>query len=134
MTQTNRKLRPVKNKWKPLILLVLLLIAFLVKKFSGNGNDEVALDIGSFKNIEYSAHAKCRMDCRKIDKTEIKEILEKGKINNSKTRKSSKGISYAIEGWSHDNQHVRVVCSPKGAALVIVTVIDLDTNWSCDCS
>lgn len=121
-------------KWKPILLLLLIVIAFLARKFSSNSEEVGNLDFGNFKNIRYSAHAKCRMDCRKIDGTEIEEILKKGKINNSKTRKSSKGTSYAIEGWSHDNQHVRVVCSPHGTALVIVTVIDLENDWTCDCS
>ncbi len=31
--------------------------------------------------IEYTEHAKCRMQCRKISQAEVEEIMRDGKIN-----------------------------------------------------
>jgi hypothetical protein len=74
------------------------------------------------------------MDCRHITKEEIKEILEKGKVNYSKSDLSSKGHStYALEGYSHENQHIRVVVAPESDGLVVITCIDLDKEWPCNC-
>lgn len=85
-------------------------------------------------NIIFSKHAKCRMDCRKIDETEVKEILMSGKINYKKIQSDKRGKTYPVEGYTHDKQFVRIVFAPKGDdVLVVVTVIDLDTDWKCDC-
>ena len=81
----------------------------------------------------FSKHAKCRMDCRKIDESEIREILKSGTINYKKIQNDKRGKTYPVEGLTHDKQHVRIVFAPKDGGLVVVTVIDLDTEWSCDC-
>jgi Domain of unknown function (DUF4258) len=81
----------------------------------------------------FSKHAKCRMDCRKIDESEIREILKSGSINYKKIQNDKRGKTYPVEGFTHDKQHVRIVFAPKDDGLVVVTVIDLDTEWKCDC-
>ncbi len=84
--------------------------------------------------IIYSKHARCRMDCRSIDESEVKEILEKGSINYAKVESDGRGKTYPLEGITHDQQHVRIVFAPKeDGSVVVVTCIDLDTDWTCDC-
>ena len=84
-------------------------------------------------DIVYSKHARCRMDCREIDESEVKEIWQKGILNEDKIEKSSKGSSYPLEGRTHDGQRVRIVFAPQGEKLVVVTVIDLEKEWECEC-
>ena len=84
-------------------------------------------------HLIYTKHARCRMECRHIDESEVKEVLEDGKLNYSKIEKSDKGKSYPLEGFTHDKQHVRIVFAPQKENLVVVTVIDLDNEWPCDC-
>ncbi len=84
-------------------------------------------------NLIFSKHAKCRMDCRKIDESEIREILKNGKINYNKIQNDKRGKTYPVEGFTHDKQHVRIVFAPIGEGLVVVTVIDLEREWKCDC-
>ncbi len=84
-------------------------------------------------HIIFSKHAKCRMDCRKIDESEVKEILKNGTINRKKIQNDKRGKTYPVEGFTHDKQHVRIVFAPKDDGLVVVTVIDLDTEWKCEC-
>ncbi|HMG81882.1 MAG TPA: DUF4258 domain-containing protein [Ferruginibacter sp.] len=84
--------------------------------------------------IIYSRHARCRMDCRHITETEIKEILTNGKINYTKIEENPKSKTYPLEGITQEHQHLRVVFAPKGDIDVeVVTCIDLDREWSCDC-
>ena len=84
--------------------------------------------------IIYSRHAKCRMACRHIDESEVKEILTSGKLNAGKIQEDERGKTYPLEGETHDRQHVRIVFAPKGNDTVeVVTCIDLDTEWQCDC-
>jgi hypothetical protein len=73
------------------------------------------------------------MECRHIDESEVKEILKEGVINYSKVEEDDKGKTYPLEGTTHDKQHVRIVFAPHSNELVVVTVIDLDTEWPCDC-
>lgn len=74
------------------------------------------------------------MECRHIDESEIKEILETGEINYNKIERSDKGETYPLEGITHDSQHVRIVVAPHQNELVIVTVIDLGKEWQCNCN
>lgn len=83
--------------------------------------------------IIYSRHAKCRMDCRHIDAAEIREILAHGTVNQRKIEKDDRGTTYPLEG-TVNKHHLRVVFAPKGQdAVEVVTCIDLDTEWQCDC-
>ena len=85
-------------------------------------------------NLIYSKHARCRMNCRHIDESEVKEILEAGKVNYAKVEDNARGKTFPLEGITHDKQHVRIVFAPKDdGSIVVVTCIDLDTDWSCDC-
>ncbi len=95
--------------------------------------EEVAGFDRNATKIIFSKHAQCRMDCRKIDESEVKEILKNGTINHKKIQNDKRGKTYPVEGFTHDKQHVRIVFAPKDDGLVVVTVIDLDTEWKCDC-
>ena len=73
------------------------------------------------------------MDCRHIDETEVMEILQNGKLNYEKIEEDKPGKTYPLEGITHDKQHVRIVFAPKEEEVVVVTVIDLEKDWECDC-
>ena len=132
----------MKNKSYPLLILVAAVLLFFWVKKNQRGkqpgrvtvdavkDDYLALRSGN-KTIKYSRHAKCRMDCRHIDESEVKEILAKGEINYNKEETSEKGITYPLEGTTHDGQHVRIVFAPKEKEIVVVTAIDLDKDWPC---
>ncbi|MBI1781047.1 MAG: DUF4258 domain-containing protein [Sphingobacteriales bacterium] len=82
----------------------------------------------------YTKHARCRMDCRHIDESEVKEILKDGAINYKKSQyQHTDNPKYAVEGWSHDKQHLRIVFAPTEDAVVVVTCIDLENEFECHC-
>ncbi|MEO5967192.1 MAG: DUF4258 domain-containing protein [Ferruginibacter sp.] len=84
--------------------------------------------------LVYSKHALCRIDCRHIDEEEVKDIVATGSINYSKVEEDEKGVTYPLEGITKDKQYVRVVIAPKKNETVIVTVIDLEKDWTCSCN
>jgi len=101
---------------------------------SSGGNDAISFD-RTISKIVYTKHAKCRMACRQIDETEILEIKEEGKVNDEKSEPYSKpDPRFAVEGITHDKQHVRVVFAQTSNSLVVVTCIDLDTDYTCHCN
>ena len=77
--------------------------------------------------IHYSKHAQCRMECRHIDESEIKEILADGNINFSKSDLNEDACHkrYALEGTSHDDQSIRIIVAECNTDLTVITVIDL---------
>jgi hypothetical protein len=98
---------------------------------SSNERSTLSRDVS---RIIYTRHAKCRMDCRNIDSTEVNEILLTGEVNYQKSDlRSSPDPKYALEGNTHDGQHVRIIFANSSRGPVVVTVIDLEKEWYCDC-
>lgn len=125
-----------------IVLLVLVILIALVKKSCNKTqhttNTTVKAQRGLNRNpsyINYSKHAKCRMECRHIDETEVKDILTNGTINYRKSdlQKDDCHKRYAVEGYSKDKQHLRIVVAPCADEVTIITCIDIDTNWECHC-
>ncbi|WEK34201.1 MAG: DUF4258 domain-containing protein [Candidatus Pseudobacter hemicellulosilyticus] len=82
----------------------------------------------------FTKHARCRMGCRHIDEQEVREILEKGKVNIRKSEPAGRpDPKFALEGKTRDGQQVRIIFAASQRGMVVITVIDLDTNWTCDC-
>lgn len=146
--------RTNKNRWSSVILIVLLLLALVVVKTcrkSGTEKPEVKTEKqtdpkkqspsvrGLDRNpsaINYSKHARCRMACRHISETEVKDILKNGKINYGKSEIGDNPDckrKYAVEGETRDKQKVRIIFAPCQSEVTVVTVIDLGKEWTCDC-
>jgi hypothetical protein len=100
------------------------------KKTGGNGG----LDRNAAK-LFFTKHAKCRMKCRHITQQEVKDILANGEINYNKSDlQDARGATYAVEGITRDRQRVRIIFAPKQAHLTVVTVIDLEVEYTCNCT
>jgi hypothetical protein len=117
------------------ILLALVALAYFLKD-SGAGRKDTTVDFDrSLAPLVLTKHARCRMDCRHIDESEIKEILQGGNINYSKSDPDGKpDPKYAVEGKTHDGQQVRVIFAPSKRGMVVITVIDLKEEWKCACN
>ncbi len=85
------------------------------------------------KPLRYTRHARCRMGCRFIDEQEVEEILQRGRLDPTRTRNNGQCTSYALEGHTHDDQHVRIVFANCNRETRVVTAIDLDKNHPCNC-
>jgi len=130
-----QKLKVRKRNPVLVILIVILLIGF----FFFQRQKQLVRDDTPFNRnattVIYTKHARCRMDCRHIDETEVKEILQKGNINYAKSEPNDKpDPKYALEGITHDGQEVRIVFAPSKKGMVVITVIDLKQEWQCACN
>lgn len=84
--------------------------------------------------LEYTQHAKCRMNCRHISQSEVQEILQNGIINYRKSNSDARPCPvYALEGISSDNQRLRIVFAQCDNTTKVVTCIDLEKEWQCHC-
>jgi hypothetical protein len=86
------------------------------------------------EKLVFTKHARCRMGCRHIDEAEVRDILLNGRINERKSEPAARpDPKYALEGKTRDGQEVRIIFAPSDRGMVVITVIDLDTEWPCDC-
>ncbi|MEO8415973.1 MAG: DUF4258 domain-containing protein [Ginsengibacter sp.] len=123
---------------KNFFITILLLLALLAIWYLRNNNYNASFaNEHLFRDIHHlvvTKHAHCRMDCRHISTGEIKEIIQGGNVNYAKSGRGSKGdATYALEGYTHEHQHIRVIVAPEHDGLVVVTCIDLDKEWPCNC-
>ncbi|MES1221157.1 MAG: DUF4258 domain-containing protein [Bacteroidota bacterium] len=137
----------MNKKWLTyLVITVLGITLFFVKRCKNDNSSatnkkkaatEVNRNSGFDRRIsyiEYTEHAKCRMECRKISQSEVEEIMRDGKINYNKSDVDAKPCpTYALEGITHDDQRVRIVFAQCDFKSKVVTCIDLNTEWECHC-
>lgn len=140
----------MNKKIVPFILLIVLaLLVFVLRQCTGNNsnppepqketksNNAAAKQRGfnrTVSSVEYTAHARCRMDCRKISGADIKEIMRGGKINYRKSDVQDKPCpTYALEGYTTDNEHLRVVFAQCNTTTKVVTCINLKEDFDCYC-
>jgi hypothetical protein len=128
------------------MLLTLILAAWFLSRKSYKPEVKKQPDVrlsvnrnhGFHRNIdylEYTKHARCRMDCRKISEAEVKEIMLTGNINYRKSNvKASPCPVYAVEGiTTTDDQRVRIVFAQCDRKTKVVTCIDLENEFNCAC-
>ncbi len=140
------------KKLLPFIFIVLLaLVTLAVRRCSSSsvGNQkkinpsskDIKADIKrglnrSPSHINYSEHAKCRMQCRHITESEVKDMLANGIINYKKSELQGADCKkkYAVEGESKDGQRLRIIFAPCDDEVTVVTCIDVKEEWDCpDC-
>jgi Domain of unknown function (DUF4258) len=143
----------VNKKWFPIVLIGILgIVLFFVKRCKQDAPVKPKTTTDKKKNdpssnvdrnrgfdrrvsyLDYSNHAKCRMQCRKISQAEVEEIMQDGTINYKKSDlHNARCPRYALEGVTKDDQKVRIVFAQCDKLTEVVTVIDLNTEWTCDC-
>jgi len=117
---------------QPVLSLFLIGFLFFVRCQTPGGNSE---PVDRHGHLIYTRHARCRMDCRHITDKEVKEILEKGQINFSKSEPNSRpDPKYAFEGYTDEGQHLRIVFAPSHNDVVVITCIELGIEWECHCN
>lgn len=85
--------------------------------------------LNRYARLTYTRHARDRMRSRHVTEVEVQEILEEGEVNVAKSNPADRPCpTYALEGYSHEGQHLRVVFAPCGGETRVVTCIDLDAE------
>lgn len=138
----------VNRKWIAYLIIIVLGIALLfARNFKGKSVNSHKRSTGHASSaprgpdfdrhasfLEYTKHARCRMQCRKISETEVEEILKNGIINYRKTDINDQPCpTYGLEGTTSDDQRIRIVFAQCDTKTRVVTCIDLETDWECHC-
>jgi len=135
-----------KSKLAPFIIIILLgLLLFFVRNCRNNNPKTERQQAPNSKTqrglnrnpqtMKYSKHARCRMDCRHITEAEVSDVLKNGVINYKKSELNNGDDchkKYAVEDYVN-NQHIRIIFAPCGNTVTVVTCIDLNKEWECNC-
>ena len=120
-------------RWIPHRFVVLPFLALLLITGCGQSSTDTSPIDRHAGRLIFTRHARCRMDCRHITEKEVKGAVEKGEINYRKTqRNASPCPKYAVEEYV-DGKRVRLIIGDCDEKAVVITVIDLDHEFECNC-
>ncbi|MEP6616774.1 MAG: DUF4258 domain-containing protein [Ginsengibacter sp.] len=119
-------------------IIVLCIIVFAILKYyvqvkkGAYHQEETVQAFDRHGHLVLTKHVKCRMECREVTTQEINEILQEGAINYNKSELDApRGPRFALEGYSHEHQHLRVIFVHEKQDIIVITCIDLDKDWPC---
>ena len=81
--------------------------------------------------LVFSELATCKMTCLSIDEKEVRTVLRSGLVNVGRSDVASANKTFAVEYDSGKN--LRVVVSPRGYTLLVITVYPIGKKIDCDC-
>lgn len=121
-----------RNAALPLILLVLVFLVFVIRRWNEPKQRE-ALDRNP-RQLTYTRHALCRMDCRQISKEEIQEVIERGSINFNKSNRADRPCpTYAVQARTESGEYIRVILAQCPSESKIITCYNLEDDFDCYC-
>ena len=137
------------KKAAPFLLLVIMaLLVIFIRRCKGEENVVGQKTTSSAKKtakrnngfdrtlsyIEYTDHAMCRMECRKISQEDIEDIMRNGEINYNKSEvKQAPCPVYAVQGYTRDREHLRVIFGQCDYQTKVITCYNLDQDLECHC-
>jgi hypothetical protein len=117
----------------PLLLLLLVFLAFLIRRWNEPKRRE-AFDRNP-QQLVYTANALCRMTCRRISKTEIAEIMEKGIINfNLSDRRYQPCPIFTLQGQTAGGELIRVVFEQCRDKTAVLNCYNMKKEFDCSCT
>jgi hypothetical protein len=131
------------NNYKIILVVVLLAAVLFARLYKGqvhrmseasySADHQTIIDPNAY--LIYTKHARCRMDCRHISEDDIREVLREGHINEVKSQQNESPCpTYAIEEDRHkDGVRLRIVFAKCDRETKVVTCIDRDHEYECDC-
>lgn len=113
-------------------LLIAAFLVFIIRRWNEPVRKE-AFD-RSPRQLTYTKHALCRMNCRQIDKGEIREIMEKGIINfNKSNRRDRPCPTFTLQGRTSSGESLRVIFAQCDKETKVITCYNLEEEFACSC-
>ncbi|MEP7277679.1 MAG: DUF4258 domain-containing protein [Bacteroidota bacterium] len=133
------------KKALPYILLAVLLVAALaIRRCRSVAKSKKDIENKIDRNtvldrrpgfLEYTDHAKCRMDCGHITPQAVVYIFQNGEVNNNITETDARPCPvYALEGYTAAKQHLRIIVAQCDYKTKLVTCVNIDTPFDCGCT
>lgn len=121
-----------RNVRLPLLLLALVFIVFLVRRWNEPQRKE-AFDRDPVR-VVYTRQAQCQMNCRHITKAAVEEIMQKGIINFNRSNKMARPCPvFALQGRTTSGESIRVIFSQCPGETMVITCYNLKEEAACHC-
>jgi hypothetical protein len=128
----------------PYILLALLAIAALLIKRCRNAShskktatDNVDRNNGLDRRLsflEYTDHAKCRMDCEHISTQTIENSLQTWHVDTAASEFNAGPCPiFALQGYTENKQHLRIIFAQCDFKTKLITCFNVDSVFDCHC-
>jgi hypothetical protein len=126
--------RIIQQYFNPKVFVYIFACAIILSSCQDKTTRGAGTGTDNIPPLIYTKHAKCRMACRHINEAEIKEVLTENHINERKSDAAGKPCpTYAYEGNTTESQHLRIIIAKCDNTWKVVTCIDLDNEYECDC-
>ena len=105
-------------------------VAFALFRAKKQQDDEFRLEQENIRDrlkskpLSVTDHGACRMDCRFVSQSDVKNALAKGSL-------SKKHSTFPERKFAFENGRVRAIFGENKDATTVVTVIDVDTDHPC---
>ena len=115
-----------------LLLVVALLLLAVLRRWR---EPRVREPFNRSANTAYSAYAICQLQCKGIDRTLVKEVMQKGMViyNKSNPRRWP-CPTYVVQSRTKSGRYLRVVFEQCDKKTTILAVDDVEQIDSCNCS
>ncbi len=119
--------------------LVLIVVIPLIAIYHWNPNSELVrrCNLNDRKDpaeLEYVAHARCRMECRGVSEEWVEKVYKKGRVNCKKSGPVRGDMRWALEMDDDIGDRIRVVVEEENGKHIVITVIRLGREDRCSCS
>src|SRR5688572_20130760 len=115
------------------LLAVLVMLMLAINVFRRQPGRKELFD-RTPRQLEYTRHARCRMDCRDISENDVREIMQKGVIHlNRSNRQDRPCPTYALQGRTTEGERLRVIFAQCPEETRVVTCYNLDEDPPCQC-
>ncbi|MDQ3277125.1 MAG: DUF4258 domain-containing protein [Bacteroidota bacterium] len=122
-----------RNVTVPLFLLLVVFLVFLIRRWNEPKRKE-AFDRDP-PSLRYSTYALCQMQCRRIRKEEVKEIMKKGVINfNRSNRRGNPCPTFTLQGRTMQGKSMLVFFEQCPKETKVITCYNPREAVSCECS
>lgn len=121
-----------RNAVVPLFLLMLVFIAFLIRRWNEPRRKEAFDRHPSL--LVYTARARCSMNCRHISRNDIVEIMKKGIINFYKSSRNARPCPiFALQGQTAAGKSMQVMFAQCASQTLVLTCYNLRDSFTCHC-
>ena len=115
--------------------LLLLIALFMLQPAYGQQKRYRLKGYTDSTGLSFSRTANCRMDCLKVSEADVRLVLKNGEATLGKPKDSaSHDKIYIIEGDLVSRQKIRIIATPRGNNLFIISVLPSEKRIDCDCT
>ncbi len=115
------------------LFLIIIILAIVIARMRHEPRSKELFNRHPY-HLDYSHHALCRMQCRHISQTDIKEVMEKGIINLNKTNLNAHPCPViALQGYTPDGRDLRIIFAQCTEDTKVITCYNLDEDPICHC-